>query len=134
MSLIEFKNVSIDFPIFNGKSRSLKHKMLNLATGGQLTAGDSGGVFVRALDDVSFVLRDGDRVGVIGHNGSGKSTLLRALSGVYKPTQGTANIAGNSGSLIDISLGIDPEATGRENIYIRAAFLGMTKREVDRLS
>jgi lipopolysaccharide transport system ATP-binding protein len=131
MSLIEFQKVCIDFPIFNGKSRSLKHQLINLATGGQLNSANPGCVVVRALDDVSFVLKDGDRVGVIGHNGSGKSTLLRCLGGVYKPTYGNANIVGKCGSLIDISLGIDPEATGRENIYIRAALLEMTRGEIE---
>lgn len=135
MSLIEFKNVCIDFPIFNSKSRSLKHKLINFATGGQLSRDHNGYVVVRALHNVSFVLNDGDRVGVVGHNGSGKSTLLRCLGGIYKPSFGYANIHGKCCSLIDISLGIDPEATGRENIYIRGSLLGMTKKEInDRFS
>ena len=79
---------------------------------------------------LSFTLKDGDRVGLLGHNGAGKSTLLRLLSGVYEPSSGSARIKGEIGSLIDISLGIDPEATGRENIYLRGGLLGMTRSEI----
>jgi len=70
-------------------------------------------------------------VGIVGHNGAGKSTLLRVMSRVYKPTHGAAVVQGRVGSLIDISLGINPEATGRENIYIRGALLGLSKTEIE---
>ena len=130
MASIEFKNVSVDFPIYNASARSLKKRLFQVATGGQLGADQQGRVVVRALDDVSFKFSDGDRVGLLGHNGAGKSTLLRLLCGVYEPSTGTALINGEIGSLIDISLGIDPEATGRENIYLRGGLLGMTPREI----
>lgn len=127
MASIKFDNVSVDFPIYNASGRSLKKNLIRVATGGQIGADPSGRVVVRALENLNFTLNDGDRVGLLGHNGAGKSTLLRLLSGVYAPTHGTASIHGEIGSLIDISLGIDPEATGRENIYLRGALLGMTK-------
>jgi lipopolysaccharide transport system ATP-binding protein len=130
MAYIEFKNVCVDFPIYNANGRSLKKRLMQVATGGQLGADDQGRVIVRALDGLSFSLKDGDRVGLLGHNGAGKSTLLRLLSGVYSPSSGTAYIKGEVGSLIDISLGIDPEATGRENIYLRGGLLGMTKSKI----
>lgn len=130
MASIDFKDVSVDFPIYNASSRSLKKRLIQVATGGQLGADAQGRVVVRALDQVSFALRDGDRVGLLGHNGAGKSTLLRLLTGVYAPTIGTARVDGEIGSLIDISLGIDPEATGRENIFLRGGMLGMSKQEV----
>ena len=130
MALIEFNNVSVDFPIYNANGRSLKKRLIQVATGGQLGADQQGRVVVRALEGLSFTLRDGDRVGLLGHNGAGKSTLLRLLSGVYEPSSGSARIEGEIGSLIDISLGIDPEATGRENIYLRGGLLGMTRREI----
>jgi lipopolysaccharide transport system ATP-binding protein len=69
-------------------------------------------------------------MGLLGHNGAGKSTLLRLLAGVYEPSTGVANVNGEIGSLIDISLGIDPEATGRENIYLRGGLLGMSKAQI----
>lgn len=132
MALIEFENVSVDFPIYNANGRSLKKRIMQVATGGQLGANEQGRVIVRALEGLSFTFRDGDRVGLVGHNGAGKSTLLRLLSGVYEPSSGTARIEGEVGSLLDISLGIDAEATGRENIYIRGGLLGLKRSEVTR--
>lgn len=131
MASIVFDNVSVDFPIYNASGRSFKKRLISAATGGQLGSDPMGRVVVRALEGLSFTLRDGDRVGVLGHNGAGKSTLLRLLSGVYAPSQGSARIQGEIGSLIDISLGIDPEATGRENIRLRGALLGMDKNELN---
>ena len=130
MALIEFDKVCVDFPIYNANSRSLKKRLMQVATGGQLGANVQGRVVVRAIEDASFSFKDGDRVGLLGHNGAGKSTLLRLLSGVYEPSSGSVCIRGDIGSLIDISLGIDPEATGRENIYIRGGLLGMRRSEV----
>ena len=130
MAIIEFSNVAVDFPIYNASGRSLKKRLISVATGGQLGSDPLGRVVVRALEGLTFTLRDGDRVGLLGHNGAGKSTLLRLLSGVYLPSAGHARIDGDIGSLIDISLGIDPEATGRENIYLRGALLGMSKAEL----
>ncbi|KTD24070.1 MULTISPECIES: ABC transporter ATP-binding protein [Legionella] len=130
MASIEFNNVSVDFPIYNTNSRSLKKRLMQVATGGQLGATEQGVVVVRALENLNFSLKDGDRVGLIGHNGAGKSTLLRLLSGVYEPSYGTVQTKGEIGSLIDISLGIDSEATGRENIYVRGGLLGMTRNEI----
>lgn len=131
MARIEFKVASIEFPIFNANGRSLTSRLLQVATGGKLDADPNGRVVIRALDKLSFNLQDGDRVGLLGHNGAGKSTLLRALSRVYAPTSGEAIIEGEVGSLIDISLGINPEATGRENIFIRGALLGFSKQEIE---
>jgi len=130
MAKIDFKNVTIEFPIYNASGRSLKKRLVQVATGGQLGADAQGHVVVKALEDISFCLQDGDRVGLVGHNGAGKSTLLRVLSGVYEPIFGSAIIEGTVGSLIDISLGIDPEATGRENLYVRGALLGLSKAAI----
>jgi lipopolysaccharide transport system ATP-binding protein len=131
MASIEFNNVSVDFPIYNASGRSLKKRLMSVATGGQIGADPQGRVVVRALEGLTFQLHDGDRVGLLGHNGAGKSTLLRLLSGVYAPSSGTAKVDGVVGSLLDISLGIDHEATGRENIFIRGALLGMTRGQVN---
>lgn len=129
MAHIIFEHVNIDFPIYNAKNRSLKNTVMQAATGGTVSFGAEGTV-IRSLEDVSFQIGEGERVGLIGHNGAGKSTLLRALSNVYAPTSGRAEIVGEIGSLVDISLGIDGEATGRENIYIRGALLGLKKSEI----
>lgn len=130
MSYISLKNVGVDIPIYNANTRSLKRKLFKAATGGVLDRDKSGLVVVRALRDINLELQLGDRVGIVGHNGAGKSSLLRVLSGVYKPTSGQVTIQGHAVSLIDMSLGIDPEATGRENIFIRAALLGMQKKKI----
>lgn len=131
MSIVEFSDVSVEFPIYNANGRSLKKKFIQIATGGKVSSDSDGRVIVQALSNLNFVLNEGDRVALIGHNGAGKSTLLRVLSAVYWPTKGTVKIEGRIGSLIDISLGIDYEATGRENIFTRGAILGLRKKEID---
>jgi homopolymeric O-antigen transport system ATP-binding protein len=132
MAKIALHNVTVDLPIYNASSRSLKQRVLEAATGGRIAADARGHVVVRALDNVSFELHDGDRLGIVGHNGAGKTSLLRVLGGAFVPTSGTSLIEGKLGSLIDISIGIDPEATGRENVVIRGALLGMSRSEINR--
>jgi lipopolysaccharide transport system ATP-binding protein len=85
-----------------------------------------------ALNDVSFEVKPGEVVGIIGRNGAGKSTLLKILSRITKPTKGQAEIHGRVGSLLEVGTGFHPELTGRENIFLNAAILGMRKAEVDR--
>ncbi len=130
MSLIQLQNVSVEFPIYNSSSRSLKNRVLSIATGGKIERRSDSLVIVRGLDHVNLTFKDGDRVGLIGHNGSGKTTLLRVLSGIYTPTHGSAVINGHCVSLININLGIDPDATGRENIRLRSAMMGMHHEEI----
>ena len=127
MAQITFQNASVEFPIFNAKGRSFTSKVLQIATGGKLDSDAQGHVTVRALESINLEVHEGERLGILGHNGAGKSTLLRVLSRAYAPTSGTADISGNVGSLIDISLGINPEATGIENIHLRAALLGIPR-------
>ena len=131
MAHISLINVGLDIPIFNSGTRSLKKKLIQGITGGSLHQSDQGPVVVRALQNINLEFKHGDRIGLLGHNGAGKSTLLRVLSGVYKPTSGQVAINGQVASLIDVSLGIDSEATGRENIFIRGALLGLRKKQIN---
>lgn len=130
MARIHFENVKVEFPIFNANGRSLTSRLLEVATGGRLDKDPTGRVLVRALQGIDFEIVEGERVGLLGDNGAGKSTMLRVLSRVYKPQNGTATIDGHVTSLIDLSLGINPEASGRENVYVRGALLGLTKSEI----
>ena len=130
MASIELKDVIVDFPIYNANTRSFKNTVLKATIGGKVDIYEQN-INIRALDGIAFTLKDGDRLGLVGHNGAGKSTLLRLLGKVYIPCAGTARIEGSIGSLIAISLGIDQEATGRENIYIRGSLLGLKKQEIE---
>jgi len=130
MASIVARNVIVEFPVYGGKSRSLKNTFIRAATGGMLARDAADRIVVRAIDDASFEFHEGDRVGLLGHNGSGKSTLLRAIAGAYEPVRGTIEVSGKVASMLSITLGMEAEATGYENIFLRAAILGLRAEQV----
>lgn len=126
MSYIRAQGVCVEFPIWNASARSLKNTVVRATTGGRLARDSSHRLVVQALSDLSFEFGRGDRIGLIGHNGSGKTTLLRLLSGIYEPVRGQLEISGRVSSLLDLSLGMDHEATGFENIMLRGVLMGLS--------
>ena len=130
MVSLGLESVTVDFPVYSAGARSLKNRLLHHGTGGRIQRDAKARPCVRALDGVSLVFEHGDRVGVVGHNGAGKTTLLRILAGAYEPTSGRVWRHGRIASLLNLSLGIDPESTGYENIMMRGLFLGLLPEQV----
>ena len=126
---ITAKNLCLDYPIVGVVSQSLKNHLLSTATGGVISGG-AGIPVVNALRSVDFEMAPGDRVGLIGHNGAGKSTLLKVLAGIYQPTSGHLMIKGRVVSTLNLTIGMEQEATGYENIVIRGLMLGMKLKEI----
>ena len=112
-------------------ARNLVRKTRDMINGRAIVHGDEVEEFW-ALKDVSFEINRGDRVGIIGRNGAGKSTLLKTLSRITEPTKGRIKIAGRVASLLEVGTGFHPELTGRENIFLNGAILGMTHWEIQR--
>jgi len=128
---VRLDQVMVEYPIYSAYSRSLKRSVLHVSTGGRLGLNTRDRVVVQALNDVTLHFDQGDRVGLVGANGAGKTTLLRVMAGVYEPVLGKVEINGRVTSLFDLSLGIDPEATGLENILLRGLVLGLTPQQIE---
>lgn len=129
---IDVSDISIFFPLYHASSRSLK-KTVVAAASGRLGRDEQSRVVVQALRDISFSLQSGDRLGLIGSNGAGKTTLLRALAGIYEPVIGRIRIAGRVNAMLDTTLGMNLECTGRENIMLRGLYYGLPRIELPRL-
>lgn len=132
MASIHLNDVSVDFVLYQGSARSLKKTLLRSSTSGVLKHDAHHRVTVKALSNLSLSLEHGDRVGLIGGNGAGKTTLLRVLAGVYEPTAGRIRVEGRITPLFDLGLGLDMDASGYDNIRMRAAYFGIDSAEVER--
>ncbi|MFM0043750.1 ABC transporter ATP-binding protein [Paraburkholderia sediminicola] len=130
MAYIELKGATLDLPIYDVRGRSLKKQVMRLGRRNTIAEDNDGVVVVRALDNIDVRFESGDRIGLIGPNGAGKSTLLRTLAGIYSPSVGTVNSEGKIVPLLDISLGMDENSTGLQNIRLRGLLLGMTDEEI----
>ena len=128
---ITVTDLTIRFPVYGADAKSLKKALARAVSVGGALGRHAGVTDVTALANVNLELKAGDRLGLIGHNGSGKTTLLRALSGAYEPDEGTIDVHGRIAALLDLSLGIDPTATGYENIRLRGRIAGLSSKEID---
>jgi lipopolysaccharide transport system ATP-binding protein len=125
MAHIKLHEASVEIPIYSNHNRSIKNSLLKKLTKDKVLPHS-----VKALNNITLILKDGDRLGIMGPNGAGKSTLLRTLAGVYLPTSGTIEVKGRVASLIDISLGMEAEATGFENIRMRGIMMGLSLKKI----
>jgi ABC-2 type transport system ATP-binding protein/lipopolysaccharide transport system ATP-binding protein len=130
-SELSLENVGVSFPIYHGGSRSLKKSLLFRGSGGQIASDASQRIVVEALRNVSLKFTAGDRVALIGTNGAGKTTLLRVMAGIYEPVQGVVRSTGRISPMFDISLGIDGDVSGYDNIRLRGLILGLSAQEID---
>jgi len=130
MPFLRARNLSVEFSIYQGSSRSLKKMVFATAMQGNLGRDSADRINVRALNDVSLDIENGDRVGLIGANGAGKTTLLRVLAGIYFPSRGELYSSGKISALLDASVGLNAEATGRENIILRGMYMDIHPREM----
>jgi lipopolysaccharide transport system ATP-binding protein len=126
MAIIEIHSGTLEFPVMRHTSHSFKGYLVE-RVGGVFSDKSSRMSFIKALDNVNIKLTDGDRVGIVGHNGAGKTTLLRVISGAYPLTSGGIRCDGSVQALTDFTLGMDSSATGRQNIYLRLGFMGVSR-------
>lgn len=131
---IILEDCSLELPIYGTINRSLKGTVMASATGGRIAAASKHVTVVQALKGINLDIRPGDRVGIMGHNGSGKTSLLRLLSGIYEPTSGRMQVRGKISSFINLGLGMDPEATGAENILLCGLMFGLGFEEIQELT
>ena len=128
MAHINISNVSVDLPIYGSHNMNLKGRVANF-----IARRDTKTEIIRALDNVSLSIQNGERIGIVGPNGAGKTTLLRVMAGILKPTTGTVDVQGSVVSLIDQSLGLDPQCTGLENVIRRGIFLNQSIQQMQEL-
>ena len=129
MPIIEVNHLTKEYRL--GAIQGLKQTLLN--TGARLTGKKvAERPLFKALDDVNFSIEQGEVVGIIGHNGAGKSTLLKMLARISTPTSGTVKVNGRIAPLIEVGAGFVPDFTGRENVYLNGAILGLSRQEIDK--
>lgn len=131
MTSLVIDNVSVTIPVFEVSGRSLRKTLARIGQRNALADADDGVIQVHALTDINFTLEHGDCLGLIGENGAGKSTLLRVMAGIYKPQEGTVVREGKAVPLLDLTLCLDDNSTGRQNIHLRGLFLGLTPAQIN---
>jgi lipopolysaccharide transport system ATP-binding protein len=129
---LDVAGVSLDFPLYHSQARSLKRTVFSTVSG-RMANDQRRRVVVQALRDISFHLKSGDRLGLIGINGAGKTTLLRTLAGIYEPVVGRVRVRGTLNALLDPQLGMNVDLTGRENIMLRGLYNGLDAEAISQL-
>lgn len=129
-TVIEVREVILDFPNVRYRPRGIKDAFIEMFR----LRGPRGARSFRALKGVSFSVQRGEVVGIVGRNGSGKSTLLRVVAGIYEPDEGSVTTQGRISSLLELGAGFREELTGRENIALAGAIMGLTPAEMERLT
>ena len=129
MTSILFEHVTLQYPIYNAGNMSLRNKLVHVGTGGLIAKERTRRVVVTALNDVSFHLKEGDAVGLIGHNGAGKTTLLRAIAGIYEPAKGRIVRSGSMSTLLELGAGLEAELNGYDNILRMGQLHGLSLKE-----
>lgn len=132
MAELVAREVTVDFPVYHAHHASLHRQVVHVVTGGRVFPESGHKTIVRALTDVSLKLVSGDRLAVIGPNGAGKSTLIKTLAGVIDPTSGSVRATGKKTALLSIGAGMDPQRTGRQNIFHIGLFYLMLPGEMAR--
>lgn len=127
--MVSLDDVHIRFPVHNGSSRSLQLDIMRLL--GFSIPEHKRVSYVEALRGISIEFKEGERVGIIGHNGAGKTTILRTIAQAYEPSEGRVQSFGRVTAMTDFTMGMDPEATGRQNVVFRGVFMGMTFDEIE---
>lgn len=126
MAQVRFENVNLEYPVRESSTTTLKEFLLRGLFLNQAKKVET----IKALNDLTFEIPEGERVGIIGLNGAGKSTLLKTVAGIYPIRSGKKIVQGTIGSMFDIYLGFEPDATGWQNIYYRSYLQGETPRTV----
>ena len=130
-ALLRLDNVTLDYFVYSVRAQSLRNAVFNLAVGGKLYKDQGDVTVVRAVENISLQLQEGDRLALIGHNGSGKTSLLKVMAGVYHPARGRVEVEGTLTSMIAAGAGLDIEATGLQNIRKLGAMRMISNKVID---
>lgn len=130
---VRCENASLEFPLLGLETKQFVHTVSSMFQRNADTQSSREIKIVKALNGINLELKEGDKLGLIGHNGAGKTTLLKMINGIYHPTSGSCEVIGRVSSLLDMGLGMDENATGYENIFLASYLSGYDKPEIQTL-
>jgi lipopolysaccharide transport system ATP-binding protein len=127
-AIVEIQNLTLKYELYHDKTSRLKEYVINRLARRRFV--DKAKDELLALNNINITVKEGERVGFLGHNGAGKSTLLKVVSGILKPSKGRVRVEGAVQPLIEVGAGFHPEFSGRENIYLNGYMLGFTRKQI----